>query len=113
MKLEWYEADKDAVAVYKDFVFRIHKSTIEKSILASKKNIDVYLLQVRKKNNVSFTNLDYAFYQPCDVYFQEYALKRSVDHIFWGNIDRIKKRAEELLVVLQFIPPLAEEVDTK
>ncbi|WP_433957860.1 hypothetical protein [Cytobacillus horneckiae] len=99
MNLCWEYAGNDPVAKVDNLVFRLHQShTILKRRGYNDEERLVYLLQVRKKENISFKDLGYVFYMGVGM-----RNEKSVDFQYWDDISEVVSKAEEILEVLDFI----------
>lgn len=91
-KLNWKRVtNKDLVAEYGNFVFRLHYREIGTYLMGR-----AWVLQVRKKDEAEFKNLGVQFWTMPDAGFNTWR-EKTVDRKLWKSIDEIVERAEEIL----------------
>jgi hypothetical protein len=101
--LKWFKIDdKDISSSEGDFVFRLHRTSyqIKTKYMSEKIKLDIFQLQIRKKQNIEFKNLGYKFLLSNTQFINE---SNFVDNKVWTDIGDISERAEEILIGLHFI----------
>ncbi|MFX3643399.1 MAG: hypothetical protein ACE3L7_32905 [Candidatus Pristimantibacillus sp.] len=107
--LEWYTADRDYVATYKDTVFRIHRDykTLKKH--SKTQEYFVYKLQQRKEKNNEYRDMGYEFYLPPLHDYADLGRNYSVEGKYWKDAHEIIDKSEEILLNNFFIEDEIEE----
>ncbi|QCJ45522.1 hypothetical protein FAY30_26655 (plasmid) [Bacillus sp. S3] len=98
MSLHWQFASNDPVARKEDKVFRLHENYLKVS-KNSEEEYQVFSLQIRKVDQITFKDLGYHFYAGGS----KWKHSKSVDGQCWDDIKNIINRTEEILKVLGFI----------
>lgn len=100
MRLSWRRTSVDYVSDNHDTVFRLQRKSIDEKFDRGRKiSWNVFELQAKKVNHISFKNLDYTFYigNPKVVH------PKSVNEVLWDDVEEIINESNEILISLCLI----------